>query len=134
MVYKDFFQPPLPANTSQLLHPTTLTSRGTNTLNHPKTKVLHTTTTNPCPLKKLSRPIHPNPPYRKRIKQTTMALELVTPDCSSTRVTSAKHSALIQLIVEKLGLNVRSLLLKHKTTFSLAPLQCFSYNQGVQGC
>ena len=57
-----------------------------------------------------------------------MAPELVTLDCSFTHVTSAVHSALPQLIVEKLKLYVRSSLLKDKTTFGLAPLQYFSYN------
>ena len=43
-----------------------------------------------------------------------------------TCVTDAKHSALPQLIVEKLGLCVKLSLLKGKATFDLAPLQCFS--------
>ena len=41
----------------------TPTTRGTDTLNYPKNKTLHTTTPapTPCLLKKLSHPIHANP-------------------------------------------------------------------------
>ena len=131
MVHKDPFSshlylPTFPNPQS----PNTLLRRGTNTLNYPKNKVLHTTTpATLCPLKKLSHPIYPKPSYRKKIiKLTAMVPEFVNLDCSFTRVTGAEHSALGQLIVEKLGLYVRSSLFKDKTMFCLAPLQYFSNN------
>ena len=62
------------------------------------------------------------------MKLTTVVPELVTLDCSFTSVAGAEHLALPQLIVEKLGLYVRSSLLKDNTMFGLAPLQYFSYN------
>ena len=101
-----------------------MTSRSANTLNNLKTKVPSA----PARSQNSANEFTPKHPSEKEKNQTNncdtrtgaSGLQLYT--C----VTDAKHSALSQLIVEKLGLCVKLSLLKDKTTFGLAPLQCFS--------
>ena len=104
--------------------PTTLTGRGTNTLNHPKAQV----PSPPAHSQNSANASTLNTPSKRKKNKTSNCGGRT---CDSglqlyTQVTSAKYSAVPQLIVEKLGTYVGSSLLKHKSTFGLAALQCFS--------
>ena len=114
----------LPGNVTYFLPPpTSHQSDRQYFLKHPKTKVCNTKT------KSTGSPLAKKKNHANKYDAKPVAL-----DCSFTHLLLAAntHSRLPPLMLKKLWLYAKLSFLKDKSTFGLAPLQCFYCNPGVQ--